>query len=83
MTQHSERRAARRPDYTESEPSGLIHIEQQSLLDSLDLSKRLEKKTYNEQLAYYQGKLNKLARQAHEQKISSILVSFHAQQIAR
>lgn len=74
MTQHTERRGVRLPDYTEAEPSGVIHIEQQSLLDSLDLSKRLEKKTYNEQLAYYQGKLSKLARQAHEQKISSILV---------
>jgi len=47
---------------------------QQNLLDSLDLSLKLDKKTYNTELLKYQGKLNKLSRQAHEMKRSSILV---------
>jgi len=51
-----------------------VNVFQQNLLDSLDLSKKLEKKNYNELLSKYQGKLNTLARQAHELKRSSILV---------
>jgi len=47
---------------------------QQNLLDSLDLSLKLEKEKYSSLLLKYQGKLNKLARQAHEKKKSSILV---------
>lgn len=50
------------------------HLLQQNLLDSLDLSLKLEKKDYNSSLAKYQGKLSKLARQARELKRSSILV---------
>ncbi len=52
----------------------IINLEQQNLLDSLDLSLKLDKKTYNKQLSLYQGKLNKLSRIAHEQKCSSVLV---------
>lgn len=52
----------------------ILHGNQPNILDSLDLSLSLDKKLYNEQLNHYQGKLNKLARQAHEKKISSILV---------
>jgi len=47
---------------------------QKNLLDSLDLSLTIEKQQYNSLLLKYQGKLNKLARQAHEKKKSSILV---------
>jgi len=47
---------------------------QQNLLDSLDLSLKLEKKDYNAKLSKFQGKLNKLSRQAHEMKRSNILV---------
>jgi len=47
---------------------------QQNLLDSLDLSLKLDKKSYNSALSKYQGQLNKLSRQAHEMKRSSILV---------
>jgi len=47
---------------------------QQNLLDSLDLSLKLDKKEYNSKLSNYQGKLNKLSRQAREKKRSSILV---------
>ena len=50
------------------------NVFQQNLLDSLDLSLKLDKKTYNAELSKYQGKLNKLSRQAHEKKRSSILV---------
>lgn len=45
-----------------------------NLLDSLDLSLTLDKKQYNTALSKYQGKLNKLSRQAYEMKKSSILV---------
>ncbi|NKQ38066.1 MAG: polyphosphate:AMP phosphotransferase [Methanosarcinales archaeon] len=47
---------------------------QQNLLDSLDLSLKLDKSSYNAKLSKYQGKLNKLSRQAQELKKSSILV---------
>jgi len=50
------------------------NVFQQNLLDSLDLSLKLDKKEYNAELSKYQGKLNKLSRQAHEMKRSSILV---------
>lgn len=59
------------PELSSSES---VNVFQQNLLDSLDLSKKLEKKTYNELLSKYQGKLNKLSRLAHHQKRSSILV---------
>jgi len=52
----------------------IIHGNQPRILDSLDLSLRLDKKEYNEQLNFYQGKLNKLARLAHQKKTSSVLV---------
>jgi polyphosphate:AMP phosphotransferase len=51
-----------------------VNMFQQNLLDSLDLSLKLDKKSYNAKLSKYQGKLNKLSRQAHELKKSSILV---------
>lgn len=54
--------------------SKIIHGNQPRILDSLDLSLELNKKTYSTQLNLYQGKLNKLARQAQQKKISSILV---------
>lgn len=52
----------------------IIHGNQPNLLDSLDLSLITDKAQYKEQLNFYQGKLSKLARQAHAQKISSVLV---------
>lgn len=51
-----------------------ININQQSLLDTLNLSLSIDKKDYNDQLLHYQGKLNKLVRMAREQKRSTILV---------
>ncbi len=50
------------------------HVSQQSLLDSLDLSLRLDKKDYRRELEKYQGRINKLVRQAYQLKRSSILV---------
>jgi polyphosphate:AMP phosphotransferase len=47
---------------------------QLNVLNALDLGLQLNKKTYNEQLNYYQGKLNKLVRLAQAKKISSVLV---------
>ena len=55
-------------------PAQIIHGNQPRILDSLDLSLELGKKQYNEQLNFYQGKLNKLARHAHQQNTSSVLV---------
>ncbi len=51
-----------------------VNINQQSLLDTLDLSLSIDKKDYNDQLQHYQGKLNKLVRTAREQKKSTILL---------
>lgn len=50
------------------------YVSQQHLLDSLDLSLSLDKKNYKKELAVYQGKINKLVRQAQQLKHSSILV---------
>ncbi|MDC9728016.1 MAG: polyphosphate:AMP phosphotransferase [Methyloprofundus sp.] len=51
-----------------------VKLTQQSILNSLDLSLSLNKKDYLKQLAYYQGKLNKLSREFREQKRSVLLV---------
>lgn len=55
-------------------PVHILPVVQQNLLDSLDLTLTLEKKDYVQELAFYQGKLNKLAREAHQQHHSTILV---------
>ena len=74
ITQHIAQRGKQQTENLESKTSELIQTEQLSLVNSLDLSLHLDKKTYTQKLAGYQGKLNKLAREAHERKISSILV---------
>lgn len=74
ITRHIEERRLHQPENLDSKISTLIHTGQLSLVDSLDLSLKRDKKTYNQKLARYQGKLNKLAREAHQRKISSILV---------
>ncbi len=51
-----------------------LPISQQNLLDSLDLSLTIDKKSYSQQLAFYQGKLNQLARETHQKHRSIILV---------
>jgi polyphosphate:AMP phosphotransferase len=50
------------------------YVSQQNILDSLDLSLSLEKDEYTQQLAFYQGKLNKLSREASDRNHSTILV---------
>jgi len=45
-----------------------------SLLKSLNLDKKLSKSQYNRQLEKYQGKLNRLAREARSKNVSSTLV---------
>jgi AMP-polyphosphate phosphotransferase len=45
-----------------------------TILDFLDLSKRLEKKDYRKQLANLQGRLSVLSRTARERKISTLVV---------
>ncbi|MGR9053738.1 MAG: polyphosphate:AMP phosphotransferase, partial [Gammaproteobacteria bacterium] len=71
---HIETRAA--PAEQTVKNNGVLPINplQQSLLNSLDLALKLDKKTYNNELARYQGKLNTLTRQARQRKRSSILV---------
>lgn len=55
-------------------PEHIMPLAQQNLLDSLQLDLTIDKKDYAQELAFYQGKLNKLAREAHLQKRSSIIV---------
>jgi polyphosphate:AMP phosphotransferase len=45
-----------------------------TLLSHLDMSKALSKKSYKSQLERLQGRLNRLVREAHNRKISSVLV---------
>jgi len=45
-----------------------------TLLSHLDMGQTLDKKRYQSELEKYQGKLNKLARAAHDKKISSVIV---------
>ena len=71
---HIDKRAATLVQAGAGAAAPVVNLNQQSLLDCLDLSLQLDKKTYNKELAYYQGKLNKLARMAQQQKRSSILV---------
>ncbi len=68
------KRAVEKMAKTVLEPSHHLPVMQQNVLDSLDLSLNLDKKIYTQELAFYQGKLNKLARLAYEQKRSTILV---------
>jgi polyphosphate:AMP phosphotransferase len=56
------------------EANSVVYVGQQNLLDSLDLSLNIDKKNYTQELAFYQGKLNKLSREARNQKRSAILV---------
>ncbi len=57
---------------TSDEPSGSrAHL---TVLDSVDLSKSLDKKEYDEQLAHYQALFHKLAWAAHEARRSTVLV---------
>ncbi len=45
-----------------------------TILSTLDMSKKLERKAYKTQLKKYQGKLNQLHRQASAQGISTLMV---------
>lgn len=45
-----------------------------SILSKLDMDQSLSRKAYEEQLLVYQGRLNRLSREAHERGLSSILV---------
>ncbi len=74
IEQHIAKRAADKLATLVVESNGVVHVTQQNLLDSLDLSLNIDKKTYNQELAFYQGKLNKLSREAHTQKRSAVLV---------
>ena len=74
IEQHLKKRQAKEQSQSANLVSDKIHCFQNNLLDSLDLSLKLDKKKYTSLLSKYQGKLNKLARQAHEKKLSSILV---------
>ena len=47
-------------------------IPHETVLSSLDLSRRLEKKDYKAQLKYYHARLNQLQHEAYNKKISTI-----------
>ena len=74
IKRHTELREKTRLQKTSTPTNDSSLLLQQNLLDSLDLSVTLEKEQYNSLLLKYQGKLNKLSRQVHEKKKSSILV---------
>ncbi|MEF3074987.1 polyphosphate:AMP phosphotransferase [Methylobacter sp. Wu1] len=74
ISRHIEQRDADRGGIEKPAAPGVINIAQHNLLDTLDLTLKLEEKTYHEQLHFYQGKLSKLARLARQKKRSSILV---------
>lgn len=74
IEQHIAQREALNQLHKESNWQTINHVSQQSLLDSLDLSLQLEKKDYKRELEKYQGRINKLVRQACQLKCSSILV---------
>ena len=74
IKQHTALREKTRLQKTSTLTNDTSLLLQQNLLDSLNLSVTLEKEQYNSLLLKYQGKLNKLSRQAHEKKKSSILV---------
>ncbi|WP_020159485.1 polyphosphate:AMP phosphotransferase [Methylobacter marinus] len=71
---HIERRTAGQGVVEPVNTPGIIDIPRDSVLARLDLSLKLSKKTYDEQLSFYQGELSRLTRLAHQKKCSSILV---------
>lgn len=50
------------------------HLDQRTVLSSLDLTQALDKKTYKKQLARWQGKLNRLSRHKKFQQLSVVAV---------
>jgi AMP-polyphosphate phosphotransferase len=77
INNHIELRSARKPRASKktTNKENIDYIEKNiSLLESLDLSKQYSKKTYENKLEKYQGKLNLLAREARSKGISSTLV---------
>jgi polyphosphate:AMP phosphotransferase len=54
--------------------NGVMPYRGSTVLDVMDMTLSLNKSRYNKDLKFYQAKLNKLQRQAHEKKLSTILV---------
>lgn len=73
ISRHIEQRDADKRVIEKAAASGVINAGHNPL-DKLDLSLKLDEKTYHNQLNFYQGKLSKLARLARQKKRSSILV---------
>lgn len=74
ISQHIDRRAADKGVIGKTTVLGAIDNARHNPLDTLDLSLKLDEKTYRKQLNFYQGKLSKLARLARQEKRSSLLV---------
>ena len=55
-------------------PAAALRPRYTTILETLDLSKKLDKKAYATHMAELQGSLNRLSRQATQQHISSLLV---------
>jgi polyphosphate kinase 2 (PPK2 family) len=55
-------------------PAAALRLRYKTILESLDLSKKLDKKAYAKHMAELQGSLNRLSRHATPQHLSSILV---------
>lgn len=66
--------ASERVRHLEALPPILPAIDKLLILHTLDLTKKLEKKEYLEQLEFYQGKLNLLTRHEYFKKMSVVTV---------
>lgn len=74
IQEHIAKREVAKKTVLLSEPLQKQYVTQQNILDSLDLSLSMDKNSYEQELAFYQGKLNKLARTAQNRHHSTIVV---------
>ena len=73
-TQQQPSSAEVQPTVNDGPATNVIELPRITTLSRLDMTKSLDKKTYDESLEEYQGKLNHLCRTAKELGLSSILV---------
>jgi polyphosphate:AMP phosphotransferase len=65
---------ARRKPATQTAPQAQASAAVPTVLSRLDMSKRIEKRTFERELLKYQGELNRLQRRAAQAAVSTILV---------
>jgi len=74
ISRHIDQRTADAGVIGKTAASAAMDSARPNSLDTLDLSLKLDEKTYHKQLDFYQDKLSKMARLARQEKRSSILV---------